>query len=328
MSGKTCGVDFGLCYGPTFVALGQVIDDFLNPSFGLVGEFDEPSGNLLVACYQRLFRNGAPVRRMAIENAELAKLAVNSFITTKIAFANMVGDICERLPSGDAAIVLDAVGADPRIGAGSLKVGLGFGGPCFPRDNRALDHLAHDLGVSAAISRATHEENRNRPGRLLDRLPFERLIGIRVAVLGLAYKPGSPVVEGSQSIDLANELVVRGADVTAYDSQAGPEARAALSPKVPVLADLESCISGAQVVIVAQPEPTYLNAVKQRAETTAEPLWVYDIWNVIGPQRNPMVTLIVPGLEAHPVSGIGVRAGWTQEWLSLTQVGRTEQLRE
>jgi UDPglucose 6-dehydrogenase len=125
---------------------------------------------------------------MTIENAELAKIAINTFVTTKIAFANLVGDLCEKLPSGDAAVALDAMASDPRIGSLALKAGLGFGGPCFPRDNVAMNYLARSLGVSAEISRATHDENRRRAGRLVNRLPLDCLLGKRVAVLGLAYK--------------------------------------------------------------------------------------------------------------------------------------------
>jgi UDPglucose 6-dehydrogenase len=296
-SGKTCGEHFGFCYSPIFVALNQTVSDFLNPNFGLVGEFDRLSGDMLCTYYKKLFANGAPVRRMTIENAELAKLAVNTFITTKIAFANMVADLCERLPQGDAATVLDILGADPRIGTQSLKAGLGFGGPCFPRDNAAMNHLAGILGVSAEIARATDNENRSRPSRLLDRLPFNQLRGTRVAVLGLAYKLGSNVVEGSQSVVLANELGKRGADVVAHDPFANLELGVPLSPTVSVMRELDVCLSGARVILVTLPDQAYVDAVRRCARAAADPLWIYDFWNVVGPVTNPKVTLIITGRE-------------------------------
>jgi UDPglucose 6-dehydrogenase len=99
-SGKKCGPDFGLCYSPEFIALGSVIRDFLSPDFNLIGEFDERSGAFLEACYAQVMLNNAPARRMSIENAELTKIAVNTYVTTKVTFANMLADICEHLPGG------------------------------------------------------------------------------------------------------------------------------------------------------------------------------------------------------------------------------------
>src|SRR6185437_11825857 len=83
-SGKRAGTDFGLCYSPEFIALGSVIRDFLNPDFLLIGEFDDQSGALLERCYREIVMNQAPIARMSLENAELAKIAVNTFITTKL----------------------------------------------------------------------------------------------------------------------------------------------------------------------------------------------------------------------------------------------------
>jgi UDPglucose 6-dehydrogenase len=107
-SGKVCGRDFGLCYSPEFIALGSVIHDFLNPDFVLIGEFDESCGSQLEACYARIMENNPPCQRMSIENAELTKIAVNTFVTTKITFANMLADLCERIPGGDIDVVTNA----------------------------------------------------------------------------------------------------------------------------------------------------------------------------------------------------------------------------
>ena len=107
-SGKKCGPDFGLCYNPEFIALGSVIRDFLNPDFYLLGQFDERSGDALEAAHKQVSVNQAPVKRMSLENAELAKISVNSFVTMKISFANMLAEFCERMPGGDVDVVSDA----------------------------------------------------------------------------------------------------------------------------------------------------------------------------------------------------------------------------
>src|SRR6185437_6603583 len=137
-SGKRAGTDFGLCYSPEFIALGSVIRDFLNPDFYLVGEFDQRSGDALDEVNRKICVRDPVVHRMSIENAEIAKIALNSYVTMKISFANTLADLCERIPGGDVDVVTDAIGSDARIGRKYLTGGLGFAGPCFPRDNVAL----------------------------------------------------------------------------------------------------------------------------------------------------------------------------------------------
>src|SRR5207245_1039686 len=115
-SGKRCGDDFGFCYSPEFVALGSVIRDFLHPDFLLIGEYDRRSGDELEAHYRDIVVNGAGAARMSVENAELAKISVNAYVTTKITFANMLAEICDRMPGGDVDVVSNAIGLDSRIG--------------------------------------------------------------------------------------------------------------------------------------------------------------------------------------------------------------------
>lgn len=115
-SGKRSGIDFGLCYNPEFIALGSVIRDFLNPDFVLIGESDERSGQVLEGIYRQVCENNPPVVRMNFINAELTKLAVNTFVTTKISFANMLARICEKLLGADVDVVTKALGLDSRIG--------------------------------------------------------------------------------------------------------------------------------------------------------------------------------------------------------------------
>ena len=152
-SGKSCGEGFGCCYNPEFIALGSVIHDFLNPDFVLIGESDPLAGQRLVAIYNDVCDNKPPVARMSIINAELAKISVNTFVTMKITFANMLAAICEQLPGGDIDTVTSTLGLDSRIGQRYLKGALGYGGPCFPRDNLALAYLARQFDDEYAVYR-------------------------------------------------------------------------------------------------------------------------------------------------------------------------------
>ena len=256
-SGKKAGRDFCVLYGPQFVALGSVIHDFLNPSFVLIGECERGEGEILEALYKKLLENGASCIKMSVENAELTKIAVNTFVTTKISFANTLADLCERIPGGDVDVVSDALGLDPRIGKSCLRGSLGYGGPCFPRDNLAFSYLAAKLGTRAPLAEATDFINRSRPREIIKQLSGILCAGQRAAVLGLAYKPATPVIDESQAIYLVTQLTEIGLHVTAYDPLANEVARLALGNQVTIANSLASCITDAEVVFVATPDPAF-----------------------------------------------------------------------
>src|SRR5207244_1967991 len=137
-TGWKCGADFGVCYNPEFIALGNVINGLREPDLVLIGESDPKSGATLEALYKKYNRSSPNIARMSIISAELTKIAVNSFITMKISFTNQLRMIAEQFPKADINVILDAIGTDTRIGKKYLRAGLSFGGPCFPRDNRLL----------------------------------------------------------------------------------------------------------------------------------------------------------------------------------------------
>src|SRR5262249_6861907 len=156
---------------------------------------------------------------------------VNTFVTMKISFANTLAAICEQLPGGDVDEVVRAIGLDTRIGARYLKGALGYGGPCFPRDNVALAYLARTLGLRAVLAEATDEFNRTIVPRLVDRIESLSVQG-PVAVLGMGYKPDTTVIEESQGLELARQLAARGLNVLVYDPRTLDNARQALGDAV------------------------------------------------------------------------------------------------
>jgi UDPglucose 6-dehydrogenase len=278
-SGKRCGRDFGVCYSPEFIALGNVIQEFLNPDFTLVGEFDERSGCLLESCYAAILENGAPCKRMSLENAELAKVALNTLVTTKISYANMLADLCERIPGGDVDVVTNALGLDRRVGDKYLKGAIGYGGPCFPRDNVALSFLARAIGTEAAIAETTDRVNRSIPERIVERLHPLAQQGRTIAVLGLAYKPYSHVVEESQGVALAKTLSHAGARVIGFDPLAADSARRELAYHAIVLDSLEACLEQADAVLIATPDPVF--AALKRSDFRHVPVTVVDCWRIL-----------------------------------------------
>ena len=257
ISGKKCGQDFGVCYSPEFISLGSVIRDYLCPDFTLIGESDERSGTLLESIYTSVVENDAAVQRMSFANAELTKLALNTFVTTKISYANMLAEICEHLDDGNVDVVTNALGLDTRIGRKYLKGSVGYGGPCFPRDNKAITAMCQQLGITAPLPLATDEINRHQVPRLhqavISRLPSGGTAGI----LGLAYKPDTNFVEKAQGLMLAESLLAAGVDVVAYDPAATETAKRSLGDSIRYTSTAADCVAQSDVAVLTLPCPEF-----------------------------------------------------------------------
>ena len=297
-SGKKAGRDFGLCYSPEFIALGSVIHDFLNPDFILCGESDPRSGEMMDAFYQAVCENEPYVAHMNFVNAELSKLAVNTFVTTKITYANMLAHICERLPGGDVDKVTAAIGHDTRIGGKYLKGAVGYGGPCFPRDNLAMGALARGLGVQAALAETTDSQNRAEVLRLADLVKEHTKSGSKVGILGLSYKPETEVIEESQGMYLTRTLLAEGLDLLVYDPMAMDAARVVLGDQPQYCGSAEDCIRKADVVVITVPWEEF-----SRIPETAffgRRVVLIDAWRVAPPSWRSQTQYIPVGVHAAP----------------------------
>lgn len=294
ISGKKCGVGFGVCYNPLFVALGSVIQDIVNPDFVLIGESDTKSGEILEKFYKQILENEAPVKRVNIVNAELIKIAVNAFITTKISFANTLSQICENLPNSNVDVVTNTIGLDSRIGLKYLKAGLGFGGPCFPRDNTAFSYVAKNALSSSPLAEATDSVNREQVNRIIQRLLSSGHNLSKIAVLGLAYKANTPVIEDSQGLEIALTLSKLGYKVYAHDplvrsEQINGEIKLILTDSV------DSCVEKADAIIVTLPYEQYILTPEQ-IETANSPV-ILDLWRLLDSKSlRGKVTYLAVGL--------------------------------
>lgn len=280
-SGRRCGDGFGLAYSPEFIALGDVVRGLLEPDLVLVGEADAASGDLVERLARATCVNGAPVARMQLVEAEIAKLSVNAYVTTKITFANMLARLCERHPGAAVDVVTEAMGLDRRVGRAYLRGAVAYGGPCFPRDNRALAEAARRAGTDAPLAVAVDAENRRETGRLADRVEFLAGPGATVGVLGLAYKPGTEVVEASAGLLLAAELAARGVAVVAHDPLAAAGAARELPPGTRVAASAAECIAAADIVVLATPWPEYARLGARELGRSGEPRIVVDCWRLL-----------------------------------------------
>jgi UDPglucose 6-dehydrogenase len=310
-SGKKAGKDFGVCYSPEFIALGSIIRNFLNPDFTLIGEIDKRAGDHLESIYARVMSNGAPAARMSLENAELTKISVNTFVTTKITFANMLADMCEKLPGGDIDVVTNALGMDARIGRKYLTGAIGYGGPCFPRDNVALSYIAKELGVKASLAETTDSMNRTIAEKIARRVMPMLEPEATVAVLGLSYKPYSHVTEESQGVALARHLSKAGFRVVAFDPMSKEMSLEDLRRDILVLDSIEECLSQAQAVLITTPDPEFVGLEAADFENTWSEVLVFDFWRILSEK--------LAGKSRIRYVGIG---------LSEDDAGNTERLRQ
>ncbi|HEX4919354.1 MAG TPA: nucleotide sugar dehydrogenase [Candidatus Bathyarchaeia archaeon] len=283
LSGKICGKDFGLCYNPEFIALGEVVSGLLKPDVVLVGESDPQSGAILERMYRRFCSNHPPVERMSLWNAELAKISVNVYVTMKISFANTLASLCEQIPGGDIDIVSHAVGQDSRIGSKYLKGGLGYGGPCFPRDNRAFSCIAEQLGNRARLSKATDEINQDHSHGLSTRIlaSLKEIENPHVAILGLTYKPNTFVVEESAAMNIAKHLIDGGASVKCYDPAGMDPAKRTMGDHIEFASTARKCLENADFCLIATPWKEFRNLPPRLFLETMRHPTVLDCWRIL-----------------------------------------------
>jgi len=247
-AGKRVGRDIGLCYNPEFIALGSVIKNMEYPDMCLIGEFDERSGKILEEVYKNVVKNKPRYMRMNLVNAELTKLAVNTYVTTKISYANMIADACEKITGADAFVVCKAIGMDSRIGGKYLSPGQAFGGPCFPRDNQAYISMAHSLGASAELAIATKKINDYQIDKLINLVNNLSSFGT-FGFIGASYKPNTPVIEESATIKIIDRLLEKAREIYIYDENARENLLLRYGSKITVVDDFNELIQQSDFLV-------------------------------------------------------------------------------
>jgi len=216
-SKKKCGKDFDLCYSPELVAIGSIIETYLNPDFVIIGESSPEAGKRLEELYKQLFLNNPSIVHMNYTNAEICKISLNAYITTKISFANTLAEICERVPGANVDTITSTIGQDSRIGTRFFKGALGYGGFCFYRDPRAFLAIASDVNIHAPISKATDIVNDRQPERIVTWVKNILPKNGRVGILGIAFKPDTNTTEESQGLKIAQKIADDGIMVRIFD---------------------------------------------------------------------------------------------------------------
>ncbi|MDP6511977.1 MAG: UDP-glucose/GDP-mannose dehydrogenase family protein [SAR202 cluster bacterium] len=240
----------GICYAsiPEFLREGNAMRDWFHPDRIVVGADDPRAAEVAKDIHTGI---DAPYLVTDITSAELIKYASNAFLATKISFINEIASLCD-IVGASIDDVSEGVAMDPRIGGASMRAGVGYGGSCFPKDVRALDYVALTNGHNFELLRSAITVNNRQ--RLLPlhalRERFGRLSGMKVAVLGLSFKPGTGDMREAPSVDLIQALAEDNAEISTYDPVVNTPARAGLAENVRVCSEIQEAVEGAQAVVV------------------------------------------------------------------------------
>lgn len=260
---------------PEFLREGTALLDSLFFDRIVVGGENKDSVEKIISLYKVIERNRDSIAKIAgiksdnvrgkyistnLDSSELIKVTANAFLALKISFANSIAKLADHT-GADIVEVMDAVGADRRIGRAFLNAGRGYGGGCFPKDVSGLISSANEHGVEMPIMVAATDVNEGMVGYIANKAKtaLGSIKGKKVAVLGLAFKAGTSDARRSPAVKLANILAKEGAAVLAYDPKANYEAREELSPKVKVKQTMDATISGVDVVFIATDWPEFKN---------------------------------------------------------------------
>jgi UDPglucose 6-dehydrogenase len=294
---------------PEFLKEGDAVNDFFKPDRIIIGTDDDRAFELLSRLYAPYNRQRSRIQRMSPKSAEIVKYASNSLLAVKISFMNEIAQLCDAA-GGDAEQVRIAVGSDERIGMQFLYPGLGFGGSCFPKDLRALIRTGHDLGVGMELAAAAVRANAVPVAALVAHMERDLggLVGKRIALWGIAFKPKTDDVREAPAIELMKTLNTRGATISATDPQALETGRdrlrqLGLLDKVTLVGDEYAACEGADALVVATEWNHYRNPDLPRIRELMRGRHVYDGRNCLSAEGAVEAGLIYRGI-GRQLSGV------------------------
>ncbi len=286
---------------PEFLREGSAITDFMRPDRVVVGTGSERAREVLRRLYRPLYLIEAPIIFTDLETAELIKYAANGFLAMKITFINEMADLCEKV-GADVNDVARGIGLDGRIGRKFLHAGPGFGGSCFPKDTLALMRIADEAGAPSRLIQSVVSVNDARKTAMAARVVEAAggdVVGKRIAVLGIAFKPETDDVREAPSLPLITGLVAAGANVVAFDPEAMAGARALLPAEVEFAEDASAAIHNADALVIVTEWNEFRALEPTRLAQLMRGRVLVDLRNIFDPGAIRAV-----GLEYH---GIGRR---------------------
>jgi UDPglucose 6-dehydrogenase len=283
--------DVAYVSNPEFLAEGTAIHDFMHPDRVVVGAFEHEHAERVAPLYETL---ETTIVRTDVASAEMIKLASNAFLSTRVSFINEIASVCE-LVGADVVDVAAGIGLDHRLGPHFLKAGLGFGGSCFPKDVSALKQLAGNSGYHFQLLSAVIEVNELQRRRVIQKLQkhLGDLHDKEIAVLGLAFKPGTDDLREAPSLVIAARLLAEGADVRAWDPVA--DARSLL-PEVTFTSTVLDAVRDADAAVVVTEWPEVAALATQEAYAAMRRPIVVDGRNVLDPEAMRALGFVYEGV--------------------------------
>ncbi|MGC2375430.1 MAG: UDP-glucose/GDP-mannose dehydrogenase family protein [Solirubrobacteraceae bacterium] len=278
---------------PEFLKEGSAVRDFMHPDRVVVGDNGDWAGDAVVDLYAPL---KAPLVRTDIASAEMVKLASNAFLATKISFINEIANVCEETRA-DVVEVARGMGLDDRIGPKFLQAGIGFGGSCFPKDVDALKQLAGNSGYHFQLLTAVIEVNELQKRRVISKLQkhLGGLVGKRVTLLGLAFKPNTDDMREASSLVLSARLNADGAVVSAYDPVAEAQARTLISG-LRFAESAMDAVRDADAVVLVTEWPEFLELDWHEVAASMSGTLVIDGRNALDPDAIRAAGLLYEGI--------------------------------
>jgi len=257
-------VEFDVASNPEFLKEGAALDDFFNPDRVVIGTSNDKTRDHLLALYRPFVREESQLLCVGIKEAELIKYASNGMLAARISFMNEMATLCDRFEI-DVEAVKRGVGSDSRIGPAFLNAGAGYGGSCFPKDVQALIRIAQSVGVEPLLLQGVEARNKKQKQYLFEMLLArmgKSVAGRKIAVWGLAFKPGTDDMREASSINLIRALCAAGASVTAHDPVAGEVAQHVFadilrSDALMIADDALEAVRGADALVLVTEWPEY-----------------------------------------------------------------------
>ena len=275
ISGRKFEEGFGFSYVPDFVKLGSVIKDFLNPEYFLIGANNWDDHGKTQSIWAKFHENKPPHKYLTLEEAEVAKVASNAYIVSKITFANFLGQLCDGMDNIDVHKITDTIGIDKRISPHFFGFGTPFGGTCFPRDTAAFIKFAETQGKDAKHIKFCNEVNESLYHDILNKCGQVQ----RVGVIGISFKPHSPVTIGSPSVRLIHDLLKQGRLVYTYDElEETYDNLNGREEKIIKCVSPQECVDKSDVVV-------FMHPTKKYATLEVQGTTVVDNWGIFSSEK-------------------------------------------
>lgn len=286
-AGDRPGQDFDVVSNPEFLREGTAVGDFMHPERIVIGTSSKKAARRMQALYEPFISNDRSVLLMDERSAEMTKYAANAMLAMRVSFMNEIANLCERV-GADVEQIREGIGSDSRIGRQFLRAGIGFGGSCFPKDVKALYQTARQVGYDFQLLRSVTQINEQQRTLLAKRIIsyFDgTLPQRRIAIWGLAFKPGTDDIREAPAHAIVQQLLEQGVSIAAFDPEAMKTTREVWGNKLDYASGPYEALKGADALLICTPWPAFKNPNFERMQTLLRHPVIFDGRNLFDPDQ-------------------------------------------